>query len=81
MILQSWGGEIHLLPALPAAWSKGRVRGIRARGGVVADLSWEHGRLVGASFAGPRNSRLKLRYDGTLHELELGESGTARLAL
>jgi alpha-L-fucosidase 2 len=81
MILQSWGGEIRLLPALPAAWSKGRVRGIRARGGVVADVSWDQGRLVAASFSGPRSSQLKLRYGGTLHELKLGEDGTGRLTL
>jgi alpha-L-fucosidase 2 len=81
MILQSWGGEIHLLPALPAAWNKGRVRGIRVRGGVVADVSWDRGRLVTASFTGPRASRLKVRYDGSVHELELGEDGTARLAM
>lgn len=80
MILQSWGGEIHLLPALPAAWPRGRVRGIRARGGVVADVSWNKGRLVSARFIGPKGSRLKVRYDGTVQELNLGEDGAARLA-
>ena len=79
MILQSWGGEIRLLPALPAAWSKGRVRGIRARGGVVADVSWDQGRLRAASFSGPKGSRLRVRYDGTVHELDLGEYGTAAI--
>jgi alpha-L-fucosidase 2 len=81
MILQSWGGEIRLLPALPAAWPKGLVRGIRARGGVVADLSWDRGRLVAASFSGPKGSRLKVRYDGMIHQLELGGDGKGRLAL
>jgi alpha-L-fucosidase 2 len=81
MILQSWGGEIHLLPALPAAWSRGRVRGIRARGGVVADLAWDQGRLVSASFNGPKGSELKLRYGGAVHRLKLAENGTGRLVL
>jgi alpha-L-fucosidase 2 len=81
MVLQSWGGEIHLLPALPVAWSKGRVRGIRARGGVVADISWDDGKLPAARFWGRRVSKLSLRYRGELHPLELGGDGRGQLPL
>jgi len=41
MLLQSQGGEINILPALPRAWSSGRVRGIRARGDVTVDIEWD----------------------------------------
>jgi len=42
---QGRGVLIDLLPALPRAWSQGRVTGLRARGGYVIDISWQKGAL------------------------------------
>ena len=52
MLLQSYRGELHLLPALPAAWPEGRVSGLRARGGVTVAMAWRNGELVEATLEG-----------------------------
>jgi alpha-L-fucosidase 2 len=57
MIVQSWGGEIRLLPALHAAWPNGEVRGIRARGSISISLGWRARKvswsIVRSSDSGP----------------------------
>ena len=48
MLLQSHNGEIFLLPALPAAWKNGSIKGIKARGNFTLSINWNNGKFVQA---------------------------------
>ncbi len=79
MLLQSHDGVIDLLPALPAAWPSGAVRGLRARGGFEVDMAWADGRLTHAkvrAVAGPGGGRLRVGSRVVALELQPGQART-----
>lgn len=64
MLLQSHQEYLHLLPALPAAWSAGKVAGLCGRGGFVVDMEWREGRLVRAQVRSRLGGVCRVRCEG-----------------
>lgn len=63
MLLQSHAGKIILLPACPAAWENGSVKGLCARGGFEIDLNWSEGKLDRVHVHSKSGNVCKLQYD------------------
>jgi len=70
MLLQSHGSLLRLLPALPPQWPTGCVRGLRARGGLIVDISWHDGRLSEARITGPGTDALHIVAPDDVHPVE-----------
>jgi alpha-L-fucosidase 2 len=61
MLLQSQNGELHLLPALPAAWRDGDVKGLVGRGNYVVDMTWKNGSLLDARIEARQGGQCVIR--------------------
>jgi alpha-L-fucosidase 2 len=75
MLLQSHLSDgdvriIDVLPALPAAWSTGRVKGLKARGAAEVDIDWMAGKISVTLKAG-KDGRFQMRYKNKTQTLTL----------
>ena len=78
MLVQSWGGEIILLPALPAAWPSGAIKGLKARGGITVDMAWRQSKLVSLVLQGKPGAPARLRYRGQASDVRFDAQGAYR---
>ncbi len=71
MLLQSGSKRLVLLPALPNAWKKGHMNGIRIKGNAQADICWEEGRLISCRVKADTALNTLVRYKNKVISLQL----------
>ncbi len=70
--------DIEFLPALPAAWPSGSIKGLRARGGFEVDMTWKGEKLVEAEILSLYGGTATLRYGSVTREVKLKKGEKAR---
>ncbi len=55
---------IELLPALPENWKDGSVSGIRARGGIAVDMTWQGSRVTALTLTAQQGGVVMLTMNG-----------------
>lgn len=75
MLLQSHGGYISLLPALPKKWNSVKFRGLKARGNFECALTYENGIITECEIISLSGGRLSVYYGGDVSGVCAVESG------
>jgi alpha-L-fucosidase 2 len=71
MLLQSHGGGLEFLPALPTVLASGSVFGICGRGGYVIDMEWRDGKLTWAAITARQTGSTAVRYRSYVTQISL----------
>jgi len=79
MLLQSEGGKIEFLPALPAAWPAGSVTGLCARGDFEVGIEWKDGKLISATIHSLAGNPCRIRYGNIVRDVKIRRGETLRL--
>ena len=78
MLAQSNEERVILLPALPAQWETGSVRGLRLVGNAELFMTWERGKIVTAGITAHSDYHTTVIYEGQSRDIVIkaGESLT-----
>ena len=72
---------IELLPALPANWKDGEVSGLRARGGITVDMTWQNNRVTQLILTAQQPCKVTLLVNGERKTVKLKRGGTTIVLL
>ena len=61
MLVQSHEGFINILPALPAEWKDGSLKGFKTRGGHTVDLEWRDGKPTRLTITGGWQNKIRIK--------------------
>ncbi len=78
MLLQSHEEAMRVLPALPKAWPKGSVTGLRARSGIEVDLVWDSGKIQTCTLRPQITRSQSVSFATPISKVSLKESGRTR---
>lgn len=77
MLLQSHEeNTIRILPALPKLWSKGYIKGLKARGGLTVDIFWSNNQLDKVIIKSRFSSNFNLVYGDKTFPIEMQSGDT-----
>ena len=62
LLLQSHEGFIRILPALPAYWENGSIKGLKARGNIEIDIEWKDGVLSQVGLMAKTEKSVRVTY-------------------
>jgi alpha-L-fucosidase 2 len=75
MLLQSHEDVLRLLPALPKAWPKGSITGLRARDCLTVDIKWSGGEPTAVTLRPQLTRQQKIVVPPRISKLSITESG------
>ena len=67
---------IELLPAAPEYWKDGSVSGVRARGGITVDMTWQEYRVTALTLTAQNPCRVTLLVNGRQKNVKLKKGPT-----
>lgn len=71
MLMQSQANRIELLPALPMAWSEGKIKGIKTRGGFLLSMEWKNSRVQSLVLSSKTGGETELQWNGISKRIRL----------
>ncbi len=71
---------LHILPALPANWPNGSIRGLRARGGFELDLTWKDSKPATLTLRSTKGGTAVISHGGKSREIKISAGASKVIA-